>query len=382
MNRSLCFIGRRVFRMQILLALALSVGWPCRAERWVTTNTRYQRMMEAMPCLPASEKDSVFFCPQLAKGKQFIVVHDERGQITHMGMSVFTAELKAMSSPVLCNFIERLMLELLLKDSDKERLKFMQEERFKMMLNGYPFGHVRFGSFADCLPLFEENSASSFKEYDRGYSFNLERGEETFVIAFAKDRELIFGTDKAEQDSVTGALLAASTADKLPVVIPSLYSLRDEGDGVYCLRGSAFLIDSLRSDLFFETQGGEVKPIFNERDPIHSVHNLLMGQVDVPRVVLEINHKQYGLKTPKYRLSVAQALNALCDENTQSFAVGRLVNGGVDVSGVLVLYNPKFQFINMLLMTVEMKKLFDPTAVIPVYLYTNVPQQNILNLFE
>ena len=367
----------------VLLAVTITAAFfPHRLDAAGKTSTRFQRMMEAMPCLPASERDSVFRCPQLANGKQFIVCHDANGQITHMGMSVFTDELKALSSPVLCNFIERLMLEILLRKNDRERLKFMNEERFKMMLNGYPFGHERFRQFSDCLPLFEENSASSFKEYDRGYSFNLENPDASFVIAFPKDRELIFGTDKAEQDSAIGELLAASTLDRLSIAIPSAQSLRDEGNNVWRLPGSAFLIDSLRSDLFFRMDGNEIKPIFQPDDPVHSVQNLLMGQVDVPRVVLEINHKQYGLKTPRYRLSVAQTLNALCDENTRSFAVGRLVNGGRDISGVLVIYNPKFQFINMLMMTIDRETLFDPTAVIPVYLYTNVPQQNILNLFE
>ena len=180
----------------VLLAVTIAaIFYPLRLDATGKASTRFQRMMEAMPCLPASEQDSVFPCPQLASGKQFIICHDGNGQITHMGMSVFTDELKALSSPVLCNFIERLMLEVLLMKNEQERLKFMNEERFKMMLNGYPYGHQRFRQFSDCLPLFEETSASSFKEYDGGYSFNLENQDASLVIAFPKDRELIFGTE-------------------------------------------------------------------------------------------------------------------------------------------------------------------------------------------
>lgn len=368
-------------RRHIILLLSFLLLLPAGMQ--AETSARLRRMMAQLPCLPAPT-DTFFMCPQLGAGQRLVIERDGRGEVTHLGLSVFTPEVKRLSNPYLCNCVERLLLECLLQSDEAARLNLLREERFQLLLNGYPLGHANFRRFADCLPLFAPSSTMTFEEYGNSYSLKVDAaGDNAFTMAFPKDRELIFGTDKKEEDEAVGRRLELGGGARLTPRIPDVGDLQAAGaQGLWRLPGKAFLIDSLRSDLYFRCDGGRAVPVYDAAYPAQSLVNLLMGQIADRDVHLDLSHRRYGLQTPRYRLTMAQLLATVREEDSQCYAVGKLIKGGAEASGVLVIYNPRFQYLNMVTMTVPVEHLFRADAVLNAYLFTNVPQHNVLELFE
>lgn len=365
---------RLLTSLSVLLLLPIGM----RAE----TSLRIQRMMEQMPCLPAPT-DSFFVCPQIAKDLRFVIEHDGTGSISHLGLSVFTPEVKRLSNPYLCNCVERLLLECLLQADETSRIRLMTADRFKILLNGYPLGHAGFPRFANCLPLFAPSSTMTFQEHENGYSLRIDAANDDFLtIVFPKDRELIFGTDKKEQDELVGRQLELCHEAHLSPIVPEAANLQAVEGGLWLLPGEAYLIDSLRSDLFFVRDGHQIKPVYDASHPEQSLVNLLMGQIVSPDVHLNLAHRRYGLQTPRYRLTMGQLLTAIKEDGARCYAAGRLLKGGTEVMGVLMIHYPSYQYLNIVNMTAPVAELFSPDAVLHANLYTNVPQHNVLELFE
>jgi hypothetical protein len=111
------------------------------------------------------------------------------------------------------------------------------------------------------------------------------------------------------------------------------------------------------------------------------MRNLLLGQVAGADVRLDVTHKMYGLSHPQFLISLSDFLGVLSQQDCRLYATARLVSGGQEVSGVLLIENTKYNYIHLVTVTAPVADLFAAHPLLRTYLYTNVPQHNLLNLF-
>ncbi|MBR0037339.1 MAG: hypothetical protein IJP70_06840 [Bacteroidales bacterium] len=365
------------------ILLLLAVLWPLTL--CADTPERIARLLESLPCKPGAT-DTLMRCPSLGKNITISVEHDKQGNLNHLGVGLFTPEMKTMSNRTLCNCVERIMLELLVQPTDKARLTFIKENRLKVLLDGFPLGSAHFPAFSKSLALVDEQSKTSMVENEDGYMFYLtDQDETTLTLAFPKDRELIFGTDKKEEDERVTMRLALGSTGRLQPKLPEQNKLKGTTDkNLWKVNGNPFMIDLMRSDSYYtKNAAGQVSVLFNADYPLQSFTNLLLGLVAQPDFKVDLTHKRYGLVPPRFDVDWGSLFNTLVDKDVECYAAARLIDEGKTLSGVLVMSHKRYGYINMLTVNAECKTLFsDSNPMLKAYLFTHVPQNNILNLFE
>ena len=189
-------------------------------------------------------------------------------------------------------------------------------------------------------------------------------------------------TDKADADKLLYEELSA--AHEVENWHPELIVLADRlaetaERGVYVLRGDTFQIGTLRSDIYLRRVRNDWKPIYDNRYPVESLTNLLMNQVRDNRHQLTLHHHQYGGAVPTIVMPM-QTLFDVLGRHTDSYCSVTAINAE-EIRAVLVFHQRRFNYIHMLDLRLPTKQLFEPEGMLTAELYTNIPQNNVLNIF-
>ena len=86
------------------------------------------------------KRDTIMPCPDICRNKSIVILHDEKRRISHLGISLFSKETKEIINRPVCDFVERLLLELALT-KDKNSVIAMLD-RNKIILRQIGRAHV------------------------------------------------------------------------------------------------------------------------------------------------------------------------------------------------------------------------------------------------
>ena len=181
-------------------------------------------------------------------------------------------------------------------------------------------------------------------------------------------------TDKAEADLIIYEMLTAKniTENWHPSVVIQEKQLKETNEkGVFIVPGDSFQIKSLRSDFYVRQEKGQWTPINDARYPNHITNNQHM---------LEICHHQYGQKSPKITIPM-QDLYDLLARNMNLYCSVTFINEH-EIRAILVFHQRSLNFIHMLELKIKTKKLFDVDSTIYGDFYTNIPQNNVKDIFR
>lgn len=313
--------------------------------------------------------------------------HNEKGELTHLGIALFNKQHQEVLNPFLWRGAERMLLELLVKDNDKERIQWLKERNVRLFYEATPFGNQGFASFSKIMPILNDVQAIKIIEDADRYRLIVTGGpeESNLRLSFPKERELIYGTDKKEEDQRQCIRLQSFQGAKLPIFLPSQDELLlSNTPDVYHTAGQALYIDSLRTDGYYKVENGDITPVYSSVYPKMSVRNLLLGKLRRPELNVHIMHRQYGNQVVEWTTSWDNLLAALCSEEVvEPYAAVHYVSKDKPMTGILILRNIAFGYNNMLLLSINCNQLdSDQPATLECSLYTNIPQHNILSLFE
>jgi hypothetical protein len=108
--------------------------------------------------------------------------------------------------------------------------------------------------------------------------------------------------------------------------------------------------------------------------------NLLLNHIADNRHMLEIRHHQYGGKIPTITLPM-QDLFDLLARNMNLYCSVTYINEQ-EIRAILVFHQQSLNFIHMLELKVNTRKLFDADSTISGDFYTNIPQNNVNDIFR
>ena len=146
------------------------------------------------------------------------------------------------------------------------------------------------------------------------------------------------------------------------------------------MQGDSFQIKSLRSDVFIEKKGDDWTPVNDARYPLETMTNLLLNHIHSNQHQLELYHHQYGGKKPKIIFPM-QHLFDLLARNMHLYCSVTFIDKN-EIRAILVFHQQNLNFIHMLEVKMNTSKLTEPTSTITGDLYTNIPQNNVNNLFR
>lgn len=199
-----------------------------------------------------------------------------------------------------------------------------------------------------------------------------------FIACFASAQ-----TDKAEADLIIYEMLKSkSQAENWhPDVIIEENLLKETYEkGMYIVPGDSFQIRSLRSDFYVYKRKGKWEIVNDVRYPMETMVNLLLNHINDNQHILEIYHHQYGGRNPIIVMPM-QDLFDLLARNMNLYCSVTSINEN-ETKAILIFHQRILNFIHMLELKVETKKLFDATSTISGHLYTNIPQHNVKDIYR
>lgn len=190
-------------------------------------------------------------------------------------------------------------------------------------------------------------------------------------------------TDKADADKLVYQMLtsAKQTENWHPAMIIRSDELKETAEkGIYIVSGDSFQIKSLRSDFYITKKDDSWVPLNDGRYPLETMTNLLLNRITDNRHKLELRHHQYGGIAPRFTIPM-QNLFDLLARNMQLYCSVTYIDEH-EIRAILVFHQQKLNFIHMLELKIDTRKLTDATSTISGDLYTNIPQGNVNNIFR
>ena len=326
--------------------------------------------------------DEIKYQP-LAGKYTIVIVRDNNNCINHIGISLFSNDVKKMLNVPICNFMERYLLEILLSGSNQASL-FVHETSSVHFLHNGTLTHNAY-SF---VRLFIEKVDTSYvftynESNEKGVVATWSKGNNIYTLQFKPERQLIYGTDKKESDQ----LLNNQLTDEQGVVRQidtKLFPLKElsvyDKVPLYCKKGMIFTIQSMNSDTYYMPNGDIGVAVFSNEYPAESMKNLLLGVICTKNVKVNIHHSIYGRSTSDFVIPLAKVFNLL-DKDARLYCGIESVTDE-EIKADLVIQYDKLEYIHLLRFTIKRTELFGDKPVADALFYSNIPQQNVNNIIK
>lgn len=114
--------------------------------------------------------------------------------------------------------------------------------------------------------------------------------------------------------------------------------------------------------------------------PLETMVNLLLNRISDNKHKLQLRHHQYGGNIKSVELPMQNLFDILA-RNMQLYCSVTFIDKN-EIRAVLVFHQKHINFIHMLELKVKTSKLMEPGSTISGDFYTNIPQENVNNLFR
>lgn len=128
---------------------------------------------------------------------------NQQGEISHLGYSLFDADIRQKNPSVVYDFIERYFLELDLDGNDVKRQLRLRKDG--VVCDGNPISLISKKS--------KMESVTINKEVNHKYLIELQRGDSHLAMAFNADYQLILGADDIELEEILAKKIRAIASE-------------------------------------------------------------------------------------------------------------------------------------------------------------------------
>jgi hypothetical protein len=268
-------------------------------------------------------------------------------KLSNLGISLFDGKSKELLEPSVCDFIERLMLELILLPNDKQVVRKLNEYKINIQYNGTDFG-VRKESFSSLLKKSSLFPAFTLQKTQKKYTaiWKSQQGD-LFTITFPAERELIEGTSKREADETLSRLLVDYACETNRVSEPIRFFSSEDNDENYSLE---------------------------------TMSNLFYGYINNDNLKLKLNYRSQNTIPPETIISLNDFLCFF--RNNFEFYCNVKDKGQNHFEITLILYHRDFNYIHMLLIKSTQETISEEERILDADFYSNISQYNLNNNSE
>ena len=334
-------------------------------------------------CLPM--EDSIFRCPDVIKGKALIVTYNQKQEVNHLGISLFSDETKKLINFPVCNFIERMMLELVLEKTMDETKQILNRYNINITKNGVEYGEFNFTSLSDVLAEIRNPVKFSLQKNQTQFAAVWEfNDDDQFVFAFPATRDLIFGTDKKESDELLSNQLFEEgnlCGDEQSPAFDEISEKDLEYDAtknIFTKKGSMFTLQFINANTYYKKSEDSFELLFSEDFPEESLSNLVLKDMGNLNLSLHITHRMYGHFSPAFDISLHKFLCFFRDEYDFFTAVS--MADPAELKLTVIMNNKDYNYVHLLLISTPVENIFRNDGVLSANFYSNIPQQSIKSL--
>ena len=336
-------------------------------------------------CLPATSR--IFSCPEILQNRSFVVSYNQAHEISHLGISLFSDETKELLNLPVCNFIERMMLELVLEKSAENLIQKLDRLKLTMTKNGQPYGQSRFTAIRTVLDEFELPALFRLQREDNLFAAVWKYNQDDlFVFTFPASRELIFGIDKKESDDLLNKTLFGSgrfcdemISDSTEIVTEANLSF-DREKNIYTQKGLEFMLAKINSNTYYQKKGNGFELLFEAGFPAESFTNLVLKNRGNLNHQLHVTHRMYGNFSPDFDISLKDFLCYFQDDFELYAATFFDSKDQKQLKLTAILRNTEYNYIHLLIITAPVTNIFRQNGQLTADFYSNIPQQSIRHL--
>ena len=161
---------------------------------------KLKQLAEQLPISEIPSLDTIVACPQLIEGKSVVLLYNDKHQVCHLGLSLFSEATKQILDVNICNFLERFFLELLLQKDAAAVDRKLQEYNIVMYIDGQKIVANNAASFQRALRQMEMPVNFSLRQKGNQAEAVWRFSSHALSVTFPLYRELIDGMDKVESD--------------------------------------------------------------------------------------------------------------------------------------------------------------------------------------
>ena len=321
---------------------------------------------------------NIFYCQ--INGKSVKLISLKQGNlVTHLGLSIFDKKFSKDNFPELNRFIERTVLEYLLKNSLQQILQSAKESSIEMFYNQMKYGGPFFKDINILGDYFVNITDFSIKHDSLLYFVKFVKADgNIFQINFPANNSLLTGMDKSElNENFYNVLINATESVICGLSVYPNNLIKDKD--IYIRKGSA-IFPGISSDVFYLKNADKYIPLFDKQYLKESFSNyFLCYPANAKRLKIRIDYKMYGNVSKSIEIEVGNLLNLFSKDYELYFGIED--SASIKLRGTLVIYNRNLNYIHILDIQTDEQTLFGGKSSISGKLFSFIPMDNIKSFF-
>lgn len=320
----------------------------------ITAQTQFRtselRRLASMLSIDTNQLPEGYSYP-VANGNQ-LTVHVTQNTIDHIGLHLFSTEIRSASSSPIFDFLERYFLQLKNPQKVKSAANMLRDDQF----------HFIQGSLSS-VDKIRVSDDFAFNNDNHRYTGTWSRQGRTILsVSFPVEYELISGENKIEAEE-----------NLLSDIKRATIKLQKED-----LERNDSYINECFSNRLYHQQG---KLVFSCQHPVESLANLMLSTQMRGKYDLKVTQISYGFQKKVFQVPLRQWI-AFCQNNGCQlyFGIENLDEKG-KMSAVVIAVNQAENYNHVLTIDTTTEFLDSRKGIIEARLYPYVPTHNVMNMF-
>ena len=373
-----------IFIFAMLISISGSTQIKCASQ---IVESIYNKLPEAckkemlMKYNASPTTDFQSYCNTASNGTYHIV--NSCNGITSIGINCFKDSVKAYYPKEIYLFLERLLLEANVNDASVFS-SFIDENKISIN-NNYLNATAASNFTKNCLSFINPKTDFGISFDGLKYQAIWKTDSKKTSIRFPAKYSLISGMDKKEADETLFCSLTDFAKNTKNIVAnieaPPKENLKKYFQGLYILPGNTYF-QKLTSDLYYvkSEDTTKYKLLYDNMFVAESFTNMLLKpEVTGKKITMVLQHKQYG-KVTTASLDYLSLIQFFATNAYEAF-VGIEKNENNSLTASIIFFNKYLNNLNLIYIETKSSDLFLSDIRLTASLYSNIPTDNIKNLF-
>lgn len=349
------------------------------------TSNRLNELFALLPleCKNALSRSTENKCSCNIKGNSLPIKasFNSQGQLSHLGLDLFSFDANLIYPNTVLSFMERCYLEYFIWNDAAVIERKNREDKIVLLINGKEFNTPGAGSLAAALPVLISDAKELNITHDSlYYQANIISPNGKVTLVFAANYQVVSGMDKKEYSlQLIQALKKYKAKSELPTTA-DIATLKPYHDNLKVKIGKSYF-KTISSNTYFNCAGNDCQLVFDAQYPLESFTNAFLTSGDFNQdVLLSIEQKIYANEKEMYEVNLSDFVAYFSNDYELYFGIEN--NSDTLLDGTLIIFNRQLNFINLLYVSSEPQAFFKTgKRVLKAKFYTNIPSDNIKNLF-
>lgn len=280
-----------------------------------------------------------------------LTVHTMDKTVDHIGLYLFSDEIRSAGKSPVFDFLERYFLQLKYPPKMKSMANMIRDDQFRFITGTL-----------ETINDIQSTDGFSYSYDKHRYEATWSRNGSTLLaVSFPVEYELISGENKIEaEDNLQGDIRRTAISERHP---------SNQNDSCYTsdFRNRLYLSDGAL--------------IVDSRHPLESAANMMLSQQASGDCTIRMNQVSYGFRKTTFEVPLRQWISFCQNHGCELyFGVEQMTSEG-DVDCVVLAVNTSENYNHVLTVRIPQGVIDAKTGIIEARLYPYVPTHNVLNLF-